>query len=99
MNIKPLSLLHLYLFFYVFTENLALHQSAWQSSTWRPYTADFAVDGQYTGHCAESDGLQTAVEWRVDLAGVKKIHHVLIQHVGKSILGMIYFKIIYYCQK
>ena len=91
--------MHLYLFYYVFTENLALHQSAWQSSTWKSYTADLAVDGQYTdlrwggGQCAESNGGPTA-EWRVDLGGVKNIHHVIIQHVGKSILGIIYFKMI-----
>nr|XP_022304591.1 protein jagged-1b-like [Crassostrea virginica] len=60
-------------------ENLALHQPAWQSSTWEPHTADRAVDGQYTGPCAVSGGVQTA-EWRVDLGGVKNIHHVLIQH-------------------
>nr|XP_022304600.1 uncharacterized protein LOC111111752 [Crassostrea virginica] len=74
-------------------ENLALHQSAWQSSTWRPYTADFAVDGQYTGHCAESDGLQTVVEWRVDLAGVKNIHHVLIQHVDRYTVFFLGFSV------
>ncbi|XP_078330382.1 uncharacterized protein LOC111112904 [Crassostrea virginica] len=68
-------------------ENLALHQHAWQSSTRESYTgvsytADLAVDGRYTGICADSAfyGLQTA-EWRVDLGGVKNIHHVLIQHV------------------
>ncbi|XP_078328061.1 uncharacterized protein LOC111112074 [Crassostrea virginica] len=68
-------------------ENLALHQPAWQSSTWRSnYTADLAVDGQYTdlawngGQCAVSYDGQTA-EWRVDLGGVKNIHHVLIHHV------------------
>nr|XP_022304917.1 multiple epidermal growth factor-like domains protein 11 [Crassostrea virginica] len=61
-------------------ENLALHQPAWQSSTFSSYTADRAVDGQYTGQCATSNGLQTTVEWRVDLGEVKNIHHVLIHH-------------------
>ena len=106
MNIIPLWLLHLYLFYYVFTENLALHQSAWQSSTWKSDTADLAVDGQYThiehlgwdlgfdGQCAQSNGGQTTVEWRVDLGGIKNIHHVFVQHVNcKSIMGIIYFKI------
>ena len=92
MNIKPLWLLHLYLFYYVFTENLALHQPAWQSSTYLPYTANLAVDGQYTRQCAVSDlnRRKTTVEWRVDLGGVKNIHHVFIHHVGQSILGIIY---------
>ena len=104
MNIKPPWLLYLYLFHYVFTENLALHQPARQSRTWRSYTADRAVDGRYTdlrlggGQCAESDGGQTA-EWWVDLGGVKNIHHVLIQHVGKSKLGIISFKIIFFLSK
>ena len=81
MNIKPLWLLHLYLFYYVFTENLALHQSAWQSSTWKSYTADLAVDGKYTdlrwggGQCAASDFDQTTAEWRVDLGGVRSIDY------------------------
>nr|XP_022303346.1 protein jagged-1-like [Crassostrea virginica] len=67
-------------------ENLALHQPAWQNSTFRSYTADRAVDGRYTnlsvegGQCAWSAGEQTA-EWRVDLGGVKNIHHVLIQYM------------------
>ena len=77
----------------MFTENLALHQPAWQSGTYWSDTAGNAVDGQYTGQCAWSDRLQTA-EWRVDLGGEKNIHHVLIQHAGKSILGIISFKII-----
>ena len=84
----------------MFTENLALHQPAWQSRTYRFYTADLAVDGRYTdleygGQCALSNSEET-VEWRVDLGGVKNIHHVLIHHFGKSILGKIYFKITYY---
>ena len=38
------------IFLYMCTENLALHQSAWQNSTWRSYArAERAVDGRYTG--------------------------------------------------
>ncbi|XP_078328052.1 uncharacterized protein LOC144623504 [Crassostrea virginica] len=62
-------------------ENLALHQPTWQSSTYRSDTgAGRAVDG-YTGLCAVSVYRQTTAEWRVDLGGVKYIHHVVIQHV------------------
>ena len=84
------------------TENLALHKPAWQSSTWwSGHTgADRAVDGRHTdisveeGQCAVSPGEHT-LEWRVDLGGVKYIHHVFIQHsTGKSMLGIISFKII-----
>nr|XP_022326738.1 delta-like protein 1 isoform X2 [Crassostrea virginica] len=71
-------------------ENLALHKTAWQSSTFRSYTgAERAVDGRYTnvsvwgGQCARSAGEQTA-EWRVDLRGVKYIHHVFIQYATDS---------------
>ncbi|XP_078330336.1 uncharacterized protein LOC111117755 isoform X3 [Crassostrea virginica] len=68
-------------------ENLALKKPAWQSSTLAFFStgAERAVDGRYTdlsvsgGQCAESDYGQTA-EWRVDLGGVKYIHHVFIQH-------------------
>ena len=56
------------------------------------------MDGQYTGQCAESGGGLT-VEWLVDLGEVKNIHHVLMQHNGKSILGIIYFEIIHYYVK
>ena len=78
------------------SENLALHQSAWQSGTLSfsgvSYTADRAVDGRYGEPCALSDWDQT-VEWRVDLGTVKNIHHFLIHHDdGKSILGIIYIK-------
>ena len=88
--------MHLYFFHYVLTENLASHQPAWLSSTLRfsrvYYTADLAVDGQYAGRCALSYAGQTA-EWRVDLGGVKNIHHVVIQHIGESILVIIYIRI------
>ncbi|XP_078328063.1 uncharacterized protein LOC144623506 [Crassostrea virginica] len=74
-------------------ENLALHKSAWQSSTVLPFTADLAVDGRYTdlawngGQCAVSRGGQTA-EWRVDLGGVRSIHHIVIQYIaGNEVWG------------
>ena len=77
------------------TENLALHNPAWQSSTWESYTgAERAVDGLYTdlgvhgGQCAVSVGGQTA-EWRVDLRGVRNIHHIVIQHItGNEVWGI-----------
>ena len=63
-----------------------MHKTAWQSSTWFSDTgAERAVDGRYTdlrnngGQCAASYWGQTA-EWRVDLGGVKYIHHVFIQY-------------------
>ena len=44
----------------MFTENLALHRPAWQSSTWFSNSgADRAVDGRYTDLRAE--GGQCAV--------------------------------------
>ncbi|XP_078329080.1 uncharacterized protein LOC144623957 [Crassostrea virginica] len=68
-------------------ENLALNKPAWQSSTIESYTgADRAVDGQYTdlrwwtGPSAASDVRQRTAEWRVDLRGVKNIHHVFLQY-------------------
>ena len=73
-----------------FTENLALHKSAWQSSTlWSDTGADRAVDGQYTdlyegtGQCASSEWGQTQ-EWRVDLGGVKNNHHVFLQYATNN---------------
>nr|XP_022305736.1 uncharacterized protein LOC111112506 isoform X2 [Crassostrea virginica] len=74
-------------------ENLALHQPAWQSSTLRSYTgADGAVDGLYTNlslwgrQCAVSDWDQTTAEWRVDLGGVRSIHHIVIQYATGNVL-------------
>ncbi|XP_078328532.1 uncharacterized protein LOC111111980 isoform X2 [Crassostrea virginica] len=73
-------------------ENLALHQPAWQSSTWETdtgvyLTADLAVDGRYTdiawdgGSCAVSYLVQATTEWWVDLGGVKNIHQVFIHYL------------------
>ena len=63
--------------------------------------ADRAVDGQYTellwtgGQCASSLKGQTA-EWRVDLGGVKNIHHVFIQYMtGNRVMGIVSFKLIH----
>nr|XP_022312694.1 multiple epidermal growth factor-like domains protein 10 isoform X1 [Crassostrea virginica]XP_022312696.1 multiple epidermal growth factor-like domains protein 10 isoform X1 [Crassostrea virginica]XP_022312697.1 multiple epidermal growth factor-like domains protein 10 isoform X1 [Crassostrea virginica]XP_022312698.1 multiple epidermal growth factor-like domains protein 10 isoform X1 [Crassostrea virginica] len=68
-------------------ENLALKKPAWQSSTSWSYTgAERAVDGRYTdlseggGQCASDRG-ETTAEWRVNLGGVKYIHHVFIQYM------------------
>ena len=79
-----------------------MNKTAWQSSTRWPYTgADRAVDGRYTdlsvegGQCAVSDWGQTTEEWRVDLGGVKNIHHVLIQYMtGNIVWGIVSFKLI-----
>ena len=91
------------LLFIGFTENLALHKPAWQSSTFRSYTgADRAVDGQYTdlrkwtGQCAESILGQRTAEWRVDLGGVKNIHHVFVQYATyNDVWGTVSFKMIH----
>ena len=88
------------IFFICFTENLALHKPAWQSSTLRYNTgADRAVDGQYTdldegaGQCAASYFQQIA-EWRVDLGGVKNIHHVFLQYTtANRVWGTVSFKL------
>ena len=67
------------------TENLALHQPAWQSGTFLSYTADRAVDGRSPA-CVMSKPERTA-EWWVYLRGVKNIHQVLIQYdTGNSVL-------------
>ena len=89
------------LLFICFTENLALHKPAWQSSTYGPYTvADRAMDGQYTdlregaGQCASSGWRQRTAEWRVDLEGVKNIHHVFVQYAtDNDVWGTVSFNL------
>ena len=81
------------------TENLALHKTGWQSGTlWSGSGAERAVDGRYTdldvyrGQCAASDGGQTA-EWRVDLGGVRSIHHIVTHYAtGNKVWGTVCFK-------
>ena len=73
-----------------------MHKTAWQSSIFVPHTADRAVDGRYTGkgeECAWSYRELTA-EWRVDLGGVKYIHHVFIQYATDNwVWGIVSFKL------
>lgn len=84
--------------FHVFTENLAIHKPAWQSSNLLPYTgADRAVDGQYVnlkwdgGQCSSSSNIKT-VEWRVDLGIVWNIYRIFIQYVtGNNVWGTVCF--------
>ena len=59
------------------------------------------MDGRYTdlsvsgGQCAVSVFGPT-VEWRVDLGGVKYIHHVFIQYAtGNKVWGIVSFKLIH----
>ena len=67
------------------------------------YTADRAVDGQYTdltfygGQCAASDDGQTAAEWWVDLGAVRSIHHIVIQYAtGNIVWGTVCFNVYNY---
>ena len=88
-------------YYLMFWQRTSLIKTAWQSSTAGSHTgAERAVDGRYTdlsvsgGQCAESDYGQTA-EWRVDLGGVKYIHHVFIQHTtDNDVWGIVSFKLI-----
>ncbi|XP_078330352.1 uncharacterized protein LOC144624428 [Crassostrea virginica] len=75
-------------------ENLALQKTAWQSNTrWAHSGAERAVDGLYTnmsvwgGECAVAWSYrQTAAEWRVDLGGVRSIHHIVIHYMTDNIV-------------
>ncbi|XP_078328959.1 uncharacterized protein LOC111115266 isoform X1 [Crassostrea virginica] len=69
-------------------ENVALHKPAWQLHPYKDekFNASLAVDGQkkilsqWGGECVASDYGRTA-EWRVDLHGIRNIHHIVIQYV------------------
>lgn len=82
------------------SENLAIHQRAWQSSTFLDNTgAERAVDGLYTdlqwngGQCTMSEMDVITAEWGVDLGGVLSIHHVLIQYAtDNEVWGTVCFK-------
>ena len=91
------------IFLLCFTENLAFNKPAWQSSTlWPNPGADRAVDGQYTDlrgwarQCAASKAEQSKAEWRVDLGGVKNIHHVFLQYATRNdVWGNLSFNLIH----
>ena len=91
------------IFLICFTENLAFNKPAWQISTFRSDTgADRAVDGQYTdlrelaGQCAVSEVIQRTAEWRVDLGGIKNIHHVFVQYAtDNDLLGTLSYNSIH----
>ena len=86
------------------TENLALNQTTWQSSTlWSGAGADRALDGRYEdldeggGQCAASVYGQTTAEWREDLGGVRGIHHVGIQYATDNrVWGTVCLKVYNY---
>ena len=74
------------------------------------YTADLAVDGSrdaVDGHytnlalegrqCAVSDDYRTTEEWRVDLGGVRSIHHIVIQYATDNrVWGIVGFNVYNY---
>lgn len=84
-----------------FTENIALHKTAWQKDTVFGNTAGRAVDGLksslsiWGSDCVTSWYNRTA-EWRVDLGTVVSIHHIFIQYATNNLpWGIVYiFKIV-----
>ena len=79
---------------------MALHKTALQTNPYLndKFSAALAVDGKKTklskwgGECVASDYGSTA-EWRVDLNGVRSIHHILIQYAQHNPVWGMYFHI------
>lgn len=85
--------------YFIYTENLALHQPTWEQNPWpdktRDYGSENAVDGMYDnrgehgGQCTISDVDKFIATWRVDLGRVVSISHVDIYY-------RMYFKSMYF---
>lgn len=77
---------------HLFSDNLALRKSAWQSSTYLGYGANKAVDGSYTklyatgGQCSISGNNKDTAEWRVNLGNIFSIHHIFIQYRTEKLI-------------
>lgn len=69
-------------------ENVALNKSAWQQYPYlySQWSAEKAVDGLKSdfsasgGQCTVSANYKHTAEWKVDLGGLYKIHHISIHY-------------------
>lgn len=74
--------------FSCFSENIALHKSAWQLHPYeyRNYDASRAVDGLKTNlqatayQCTISEDNYKTALWRVDLGDILGVHHITIYY-------------------